>query len=73
MKLLTKKGLETKFPRKIKEFLSFKKAQLGIIEFKFLIIGLIIGIVLTILLIYLGAKGNVSPLKFLSFVCPSGK
>ena len=55
---------------KIKEFLKFKKAQLGIIEAKFLLIGLVIGIVLTIILIYLGARGNVGFLKFLGFVCP---
>ncbi len=46
-----------------------KKAQLGIIEFKFLMIGLIIGIIAAIVLILLANKG-VLPFK-LSFVCPS--
>jgi hypothetical protein len=55
---------------KIKEFLKFKKAQLGIIEFKFLMIGLVIGIILTAVLIYLGAKG-VKPFGFLKFLCPT--
>lgn len=40
-----------------------KKAQLGIIEFKFFIIGLIIGLVVGALLIYLSAKGII-PLGF---------
>ena len=45
-----------------------KKAQLGIIEFKFLMIGLIIGIILTIALIYMANKGILIPFK-LGFVC----
>ena len=46
-----------------------KKAQLGIIEMKFALIGLVIGIVLTLALVYLGSKGIVKPLGFLKFVC----
>ncbi len=41
-----------------------KKAQLGIIEFKFLMIGLVIGLILGIALVYLSAKG-ILPLGFL--------
>jgi hypothetical protein len=47
-----------------------KKAQLGIIEFKFLIIGLLIGVVAAVILIMLANKG-VLPFK-LTFLCPSG-
>jgi len=46
-----------------------KKAQLGIIEMKFLLIGFIIGIVLAVVLIYL-ANSRILPFK-LSFLCPS--
>jgi hypothetical protein len=45
-----------------------KKAQLGIIEFKFLLIGLVIGILLAFVLIYLANKG-ILPFK-ITFVCP---
>jgi hypothetical protein len=45
-----------------------KKAQLGIIEFKFLMIGLILGIVLAVALIILANKGLL-PFKA-TFVCP---
>ena len=48
--------------------LKSKKAQLGIIEFKFLVIGLIIGLIAAVVLIYLANKG-ILPFK-LSFVCP---
>ena len=45
-----------------------KRAQLGIIEFKFFFIGLIVGIILAVVVIVLANKG-VLPFK-LSFVCP---
>ncbi len=48
-----------------------KKAQLGIIEAKFLFIGLFIGIVLTVVLVLLANKG-VLPFK-LTFLCPAVK
>ena len=44
-----------------------KKAQLGIIEFKFMMIGLIVGIIAALVLVYLGS--SVGWLKFLRFVC----
>ncbi len=34
-----------------------KRGQLGIIEFKYFMVGLIIGIVLGLVLVFLGAKG----------------
>ncbi len=46
-----------------------KKAQLGIIEFKFFIIGLVIGVVAVIILVLLANKG-ILPFK-LSFLCPA--
>ena len=48
-----------------------KKAQLGIIEFKFAMIGLIIGTIITIVAIYLANKGILIPFK-MGFVCPVG-
>ena len=48
--------------------LKSKKAQLGIIEFKFFFIGVIIGIILAVILIVLANKG-VLPFK-LGFICP---
>lgn len=48
--------------------LQSKKAQLGIIEFKFFFIGIIIGIILAIVVIVLANKG-VLPFK-LGFICP---
>jgi len=48
--------------------LKSKKAQLGIIEFKFFFIGLIIGIILAIVVIILVNKG-ILPFK-LGFICP---
>jgi len=48
--------------------LNSKKGQLGIIEFKFLMIGLVIGIIAAVVLIYLANKG-VIPFK-LGFLCP---
>jgi len=48
--------------------LKSKKGQLGIIEFKFLIIGLVIGLIVAVVLIILANKG-ILPFK-LSFVCP---
>ena len=53
----------------IKKFIESKKAQLGIIEAKFLIIGVLIGIVLAIVLILLANKG-ILPFK-MSFLCPA--
>ncbi len=49
--------------------LKSKKAQLGIIEFKFLMIGLIIGLIAAVVLIILANRG-ILPFK-LSFVCPA--
>ncbi len=46
-----------------------KKAQLGIIEFKFFFIGLVIGIILTFAAIYMANRGILLPFK-LGFVCP---
>ena len=46
------------------EMLKFRKAQLGIIEAKFLFIGLIVGLIAGILLVILAAKGLI-PLGFL--------
>ena len=48
--------------------LKSKKAQLGIIEFKFLMIGFVIGLIAAVVLIILANKG-ILPFK-LSFVCP---
>ncbi|MEK6869397.1 MAG: hypothetical protein AABX74_04160 [Nanoarchaeota archaeon] len=45
-----------------------KKGQLGIIEFKFFFIGLIIGIIIAVVVIVLANKG-ILPFK-LGFVCP---
>ena len=46
-----------------------KKAQLGIIEAKFLGIGILIGIILTIAIIFMANKGIIIPFK-LAFLCP---
>ena len=46
-----------------------KKAQLGILEFKWIIMGIIIGFILAVVIIYLANNGKVIPFK-LSFVCP---
>jgi uncharacterized membrane protein len=45
-----------------------KKGQLGIIEFKFLIIGFVVGIILAMLFVYL-ANNGIIPLK-MAFLCP---
>ena len=45
-----------------------KKAQLGIIEFKFAIIGIIIGIILALAVVYMANKGILIPFK-LDFLC----
>ena len=45
-----------------------KKAQLGIIEFKFAVIGIIVGIILTLAVVYMANKGIVIPFK-LNFLC----
>jgi len=55
--------------KKIKNFIASKKAQLGIIEFKYLVLGFLIGIIIAVILIYLANKG-ILPFK-LTFVCPS--
>jgi hypothetical protein len=39
-----------------------KKGQLGIIEFKFLMVGLLIGIILALALVYLGSS-NILPFE----------
>jgi len=46
-----------------------KRGQLGIIEFKFFIIGLFIGILAGLILVYLGTA-NVLPFK-IPLVCPA--
>jgi len=46
-----------------------KKAQLGILEFKWIIIGIIVGIILTLALVFMANRGILIPFK-LSFVCP---
>ena len=46
-----------------------KKAQLGILEFKWIIIGIIVGIILALAAVYMANKGILIPFK-LSFVCP---
>ncbi len=46
----------------VKKFFNNKKAQLGIIEFKFFMIGLVIGLIVGIVLVYLGTKG-IMPFK----------
>ncbi|MBD3354993.1 hypothetical protein GF361_03330 [Candidatus Woesearchaeota archaeon] len=51
------------------KLLSSKKAQLGIIEMKFAIIGLVIGIILTLAIIFLANKTGIIPFK-LAFLCP---
>lgn len=45
-----------------------KKAQLGIIEFKFAIIGIILGIIIALVVVYFANNGAL-PFK-MSFVCP---
>jgi len=45
-----------------------KKAQLGIIEFKFFFIGLIIGIIFTIALVFMANSGIIIPFE-MQFVC----
>lgn len=50
-----------------------KKAQLGFIEMKFFVIGLLVGLVLAVLLVYLSSKG-ILPLGFLkSMACTAAK
>jgi len=53
----------------IKDFINAKKAQLGAIEAKFWIYGFVIGILLTLLIVYLANKGILIPFK-LRFLCP---
>jgi len=47
-----------------------KRGQLGFIEFKYFMVGLLIGIVVGLVLIYLGTKG-VIPFH-IPFACPTG-
>ena len=44
-----------------------KRGQLGIIEFKFLMIGVVIGLIIGLVLVYLGAEGII-PFK-IPLVC----
>ena len=44
-----------------------KRGQLGIIEFKYFIVGLVVGIILGLVLVYLGASG-ILPFK-IPMVC----
>jgi len=46
-----------------------KRGQLGFIEFKYLMVGLVFGIVIGLVLIYLGTKG-VIPFH-IPFACPT--
>ena len=48
-------------------FLNDKKAQLGVIEAKYMLYGLILGIIVTIVILMLANKG-ILPFK-LAFVC----
>jgi|TARA_Y100000310_G_C20602932_1_gene774011 hypothetical protein len=50
-------------------FFKNKKAQLGFIEFKFFIFGLILGLVVAFLLIFLANNGTL-PFR-MEFVCPA--
>jgi len=53
----------------IMKLLSSKKGQLGVIEMKFALIGLAIGIVLTLAIVFMANKGILIPFK-LGFLCP---
>lgn len=59
------------FMNTIKRFIESKKAQLGIIEMKFLLIGVVLGIVLALAIVFLANKG-VLPFR-LTFLCPAIK
>jgi hypothetical protein len=52
-----------------KSFWKEKKAQLGIIEFKYFVVGFLIGLVVALILVFLGQKG-ILPFK-IPLVCPS--
>ena len=55
---------------RLRKFLKIsKKGQLGIIELKYFAIGFLIGIVLTMVIVFMANKGVLIPLK-LSFLCP---
>ena len=41
----------------MKLFRQNKKAQLGFIEFKYFIVGFLIGLIVALVLVYLGTKG----------------
>ena len=55
----------------LKQILKSKTAQLGWIEFKYFIVGVLIGLVLTLLLTYLANHG-ILPFN-LSFLCAAVK
>ncbi|MBU0456794.1 MAG: hypothetical protein ABH824_01350 [Nanoarchaeota archaeon] len=46
-----------------------KKGQLGMIEFQYFIVGLVIGVVLALVLVFLGTKAIIP--NFFSFLCPA--
>ncbi|MFH1317069.1 MAG: hypothetical protein ABII01_06120 [Candidatus Woesearchaeota archaeon] len=46
-----------------------KKAQLGMIEFKYAVIGFVIGLIVTLAIVYMANKGILIPFK-LAFLCP---
>ena len=55
------------------EMLKFRKAQLGMIEAKYFIVGLLIGLIAGVVVVILSGKGII-PLGFLkSLVCGSAK
>jgi heme/copper-type cytochrome/quinol oxidase subunit 4 len=54
----------------IKDFLNSKKAQLGWIEMKYWAVGFLIGIILTLVIVYLANAGILIPFK-LGFLCPA--
>ena len=54
---------------KIKQFLANKKAQLGMIEMKFFFMGLAVGIILALAIVFMANKGILIPFK-IGFLCP---
>lgn len=56
--------------KEIIRFLKFKKAQLGIIEGKFFLMGMVAGIILALVLVFMANKGILIPFK-LTFLCPT--
>jgi|GEM_PF-971148 len=45
-----------------------KRGQLGIIEFKYMMIGLVLGIIIGVVLVYLSVKGII-PISLKSMFC----